>query len=330
MTDEIVHVEDDLDELEVKVSTTPRRIPSKVISSPREGESKHNKFLDRLKENKVKKTRTIIISDTGSAINQRNRVVGAVTTQYRREKNMSSMTNIHSPRDRKFVRNPTRTENIRGSFDTHLDIGEFEETHDTKVVAKLDGVDITQSDVQLLVDEEIEDLKNRLMESSKYIYYKSLFFKTIGNVVYLIIQLVAAAISILGLLNGSSVSSLNDHVSTGDAFGNLSAYFFIIGVLGAVNIVLVEINSRYKFDERSGKFLSYSQSLDMLILELKEMPFNPMDPRDKLSKIKYYELEMDMIELNAFNSQIITNKEHKTTHVKHTDNIKPDDIPVDV
>ena len=263
----------------------------------------------------------------GSSIVDRSRLANEVTSQYRRERGTFKPTF-------------TKTATIVPT-DVHIEIGEDIPDEDN-IVAKVNGIEITQADVSNLVTDLSEDLVVRVQDASNYTYYKSLGFKTLDNVVYISLQLISFAAVIIGLIQGSSSDPVTYDLDTNGTIvysvnNDYNMYFFILSVMSGVNIFLVEITKRYKFGDRAVTLYECVQEFDSIILEIKELRVDPRDPREKLSIIKMYERKLDGIELRAFDSGIIGISQHRSfdSLSDNKDNkgsfnpIRPKDIPVE-
>jgi hypothetical protein len=265
------------------------------------------------------------LSARGSSVTANDKIAGAITAQYLREKKnrtppqmRRTVTVPQVERKGNSLYSPTinkRSESTRNSFDMCIGMNGHD---DDIVVAKIDGVEITQSDVEKLIEETMNSTIENLNLLAGYNYQKSFWFKGIDNTLYIFLQLLLIATSIIGVYQAANNTS-------GDSNSDI---FIVVGVMGLVAGFTVEFGRRYKFDRRSITLYTCAQDFEAVISELRELHFDPLDPREKLHRIHLYQRHIDTIEKRAFDSQF-TMSRGTGGNKYETAYIKPGDIPIE-
>lgn len=198
---------------------------------------------------------------------------------------------------------------IETSIDTVVDMGDDVNLH------------VSPGDVDRLAVDMIEELMIQVDKHINWTYNKAYFYKSLEKIIYLTLQGISATCTVLGLMLGSS--------------GNESSkFFFIIGVLNAIGLLLFEVNDRYKFDKTASKLFQCTQEFEEMKTELRELKVSSLGPIQRLDAIRSYEKRLNRIEMDAFNSQTFkiggpTEFNSCKGDVDYFHPIKPDDIPVD-
>jgi hypothetical protein len=265
----------------------------------------------------------------------KDKLSGAITAQYLREKRGAippkikrTTTAPQIDRIQNSMYSPSihnRFESTRNSFDMCIGMNGHDEDI---VVTKIDGVEITQSDVEKLVEETMDSTIENLNLLAGYNYQKSFWFKGIDNTLYIFIQLLLLATSTIGVYQAASNTGGDFNSSTGMCNDSDSDTFIVVGVMGLVAGFIVEFGRRYKFDRRAITLYTCAQDFEAVISELRELHFNPLDPREKLHRIHLYQRHIDTIEKRAFDSQFIMSRV-TGGNKPETLYIKPGDIPIE-
>jgi hypothetical protein len=159
-----------------------------------------------------------------------------------------------------------------------------------------------------MCNELIEKLENE----ARYNTIKAIGFKCLDNTLYIGSHLISLTILILGIYAGSASTSSNNNNnstgSTGIADNNdyqHDSWFFITGVLGGVNGVIIELSKRYNFKKRSEIIYECSREYLSKITTLRQLKVDPAPGEKKLVQIHQIELEISDIQLKSFSIQVI-------------------------